>query len=194
MALSLQDLRENLDGLGYYLGPRGIDGLGNNFNSCDREVLGNINCATTSLREISYVEAYTQAAIYQYQLDNNLAATGQDGSDLRSAVEKSVRILQNNLKIVLGLPLPITGNYRRETYSAIKDYQRSRAFAVTGIAILPVRRRLDADARGTTTSPTASELDSLRLFRDRLSQLKGQLFRREITESEFNRQVYDLIS
>ncbi|NDJ18927.1 peptidoglycan-binding domain-containing protein [Myxacorys almedinensis] len=200
MPLSLSDLRENLDGLGYYLGPRGIDGLGNHFNACDRDVLGNINCATTALRGLPYVETYTQAAIAMFQQDSGLPANGQDGVDLRSRVETTVRILQNNLKIVTGLSLPLTGHYRRETYNLIKVYQRNRGFLVTGIAAIAVRRQLDADARGIQTpspnptpTPLPSELETLRKFRDDLSQIKGQLFRREITESEFNRRAYDLI-
>lgn len=198
MPLSLVDLRENLDGLGYYLGPRGLDGLGNKFNACDRDVLGNIDCATTALRGLEYVETYTQAAIAQFQQDANLTPDGKDGVDLRATVEKTVKILQNNLKIVTGLSLPITGNYRRETYSIVKVYQRNRRFPVTGIAAIAVRRQLDADARAIQTpspspTPSPSELESLRKLRNDLSQVKNQFFRREITETEFNRRVYDLI-
>jgi peptidoglycan hydrolase-like protein with peptidoglycan-binding domain len=200
MPLSLQDLRENLDGLGYYLGPRGLDGLGNNFSACDLDILGNIDCSSTAVRGLSFLDAYTEAAIYQFQQDNALATNGQDSADLRSRVEKAVRIVQNNLKIAVGIQLPLTGNYRRQTYNAVKVYQRNRRFPVTGIATIAVRRQLDADARGIqipnpTPSPTPSdsELESLRKFRNDLSQLKGRLFRREITESEFTRLVYDII-
>lgn len=198
MPLTLSDLRENLDGLGYYLGPRGLDGLGNNFNACDRDVLGNIDCSSTALRSLTYVETYTQAAIAQFQQDVSLTPNGQDGVELRATVEKTVKILQNNLKIVTGLSLPITGNYRRETYSIVKVYQRNRRFPVTGIAAISVRRQLDADARAIQTpspnpTPSPSELESLRKLRSDLSQVKDQLFRGALTQSEFNQRVYDLI-
>ncbi|MBD2020390.1 peptidoglycan-binding protein [Leptolyngbya sp. FACHB-36] len=153
MALTLADLKDNLDGLGYPFGPRGLFGVGSENQSCDPEVLGNVNCGVTSVRDLPFLDFYTKAAIYQFQVDNKLAATGEDGPALQDKVEQSVRILQNNLKIVLGRPLPITGRYRFETLSAVKDYQRSRRFPITGIATRPVRERLDLDARNIVGNP-----------------------------------------
>ncbi|MER3433702.1 MAG: hypothetical protein C4288_09760 [Leptolyngbya sp. ERB_1_1] len=194
---SLQDLRENLDGLGYYLGPRGLDGLGNSVSSCDRDILGAIDCDVTSLRQLANIEDYTRAAILQYQIDNSMAATGNDGAELRSAIEKTVRILQDNLKKVLQISIPLSGNYRRETYAAVKSYQRSRGFPVTGIATITVRRRLNDEARGTSTpSPTpspSSELDSLRKLRSDLITLKQSLQARQITDEEFIREVFSRV-
>lgn len=189
---SLQDLRENLDGLGYYLGPRGLDGLGNSVNACDREVLGAIDCNSTSLRVLSTLDDYTRAAILQYQLDNNMAGTGNDSAELRSAIEKTVRILQNNLKIVLKTEIELSGNYRRMTYSAVKTYQRTRKLPVTGIATITVRRRLNDEAGGTTSptpSPT-SELDDLRKLKSDLVTLKKSLQERQINDQEFIREVF----
>lgn len=192
---SLADLRENLDGLGYYLGPRGLDGLGNSVNACDRDILGAIDCNVTSLRQLGNIEDYTRAAILQYQIDNNMAATGNDGQQLRSAIEKTVRILQDNLKTVLNAQIELTGNYRRTTYSAVKSYQRSRGLPITGIATITVRRRLNDEARGgsSTPSPTpspTSELDNLRKLRTDLITLKQSLQARQITDEEFIREVF----
>jgi peptidoglycan hydrolase-like protein with peptidoglycan-binding domain len=189
---SLQDLRENLDGLGYYLGPRGLDGLGNSVNACDRDILGAINCDTTSLRVLSSLDDYTRAAILQYQLDSNMAATGNDGADLRSAIEKTVRILQNNLKIVLKIDIELSGNYRRNTYNAVKTYQKSRKLPITGIATLSIRRRLNDEAKGgTSPTPTpTSELDELRKLKSELITLKQSLQARQINDQEFIREVF----
>lgn len=189
---SLQDLRENLDGLGYYLGPRGLDGLGNSVNACDRDILGAIDCDSTSLRVLPRLDDYTRAAILQYQLDNNMAATGNDGAELRSAIDKTVRILQNNLKIVLKTDIELSGNYRRTTYNAVKTYQRSRKLPVTGIATVTVRRRLNDEARGTTSpTPTpTSELDELRKLRSDLITLKRSLQSHQLNDQEFIREVF----
>lgn len=203
MALTLSELRENLDGLGYYLGPRGLLGLGNTGGACDLSVLGSINCAVTTLRDVPSLDGYTQAAIYQFQVDNNIVANGQNGADLQDRVERAVRIVQNNLKIVTGISLPITGRYRDQTIAAMKRFQSNRRLPVTGFAPHSVRKLLDDDARritgGGSPSPSPSptpptgELAELRRFKDDLSQLKGKLFRREITETEFTRLVYDRI-
>ena len=188
---SLQDLKENLDGLGYYLGPRGLDGLGNSVSSCDRDVLGAIDCNVTSLRQLANIEDYTRAAIAQYQMDSNIAATGNDGVQLRSAIEKTVRILQDNLKTALKISIDLSGNYRRTTYDAVKSYQRSRGLPVTGIATISIRKRLNDEARGTTSpAPSPSELDSLRKFRSDVITLKSSLQARQITDEEFIREVF----
>jgi peptidoglycan hydrolase-like protein with peptidoglycan-binding domain len=189
---SLHDLRENLDGLGYYLGPRGLDGLGNNVNACDRDILGAIDCNSTSLRVLPRLDNYTRAAIQQFQLDNNMAATGNDGAELRSAIEKTVRILQNNLKIVLKIDIELSGNYRRVTFNAVKTYQQTRKLLVTGIATVTVRRRLNDEARGTT-SPTPAptlELDELRKLRSDLITLKRSLQNHQLNDQEFIREVF----
>lgn len=159
MALTLGELRTNLDGLGYYLGSRGLLGLGNLNGSCDLDVLGNINCDITPLRDLQTLDAYTQSAIFQFQLDNGIAATGQNGPDLQNKVEGTIKILQNNLKIVLQTQIPITGKYFNQTLNAVKTYQRNRNLLVTGIATRSIRKRVDDDARqiiGSPPTPTPS--------------------------------------
>ncbi|MBE9012950.1 peptidoglycan-binding protein [Pseudanabaenaceae cyanobacterium LEGE 13415] len=192
---SLADLRENLDGLGYYLGPRGLDGLGNSVGACDRDILGAIDCNVTSLRQLANIDDYTRAAIQQYQIDNNMAATGNDGAQLRAAIEKTVKILQDNLKRVLKIEIELSGNYRRTTYGAVKSYQRSRSLPVTGIATITMRRRLFDEVRGGSSTPSpspspTSELDQLRKLRSDLITLKQSLQGRQITDEEFIREVF----
>lgn len=210
MPLTLAELRDNLDGLGYYLSPRGLFGLGNENQSCDRGILGDIDCSVTSLRAIAQLEAYTQAAIFQFQVDNQMAATGQNGLDLQNKVEEAVKILQNNLKIVLANSLPITGRYLFQTVSAVKTYQQSRRFPVTGIASRPIRKQLDEDARKilgkppvstpgspstpSPTPPSSAELDSLRKLKADLATLKDLHQRRTLPDDAFITAVYRLIS
>jgi hypothetical protein len=204
MALTLAELRDNLDGLGYSFGPRGVFGVGNKNQVCDKAVLGNIDCSTTSVRDISSVDPYTRSAIYQFQVDNNLAATGNDGADLRAKVEEAVKIVQNNLKIVTGVALPITGKYLLQTIEAMKVFQRNRGLPVTGIATRPIRRILDNDARqivGKPPTPTptptpdqpGSELDALRKLKADLSSLKSLHQQRTLSDSAFIDAVYKLI-
>lgn len=159
MTLTLAELRTNLDGLGYYLGSRGLLGLGNLNGACDLDVLGNIDCNITPLRDLQTLDAYTRSAIFQFQLDNGMAATGQDGPDLQKKVEETVRILQNNLKIALKTSIPITGKYFNQTLNAVKTYQRNRSLLVTGIATRSIRKRVDDEARqipGSSSIPTPS--------------------------------------
>ena len=161
MALTLEQLRDNLDGLGYYLSPRGLYGLGNQNQSCDLAILGNLDCSATSLRAIPTLEAYTQAAIYQFQLDYQMAATGKNGSDLQAKLEEVVKILQNNLKIYLqsnnaAIKVSITGYYAFETLAAMKAYQKSKSLPPTGIATAAVRKQLNDDVQrllGKSPSP-----------------------------------------
>lgn len=206
MALTLAELRDNLDGLGYSLGPRGAFGVGNENQMCDTAVLGNINCSTTCVRELSFVDPYTRSAIYQFQVDTNLAATGNDGAELRSRVEEAVRIVQNNLKIVLGIQLPITGKYLFQTIDAVKVFQQNRRLPITGIATRPVRKLLDDDARqiigrpptpSPTPSPTpvppSSELETLRKLRTDLITLKGLHQQRTLSDDAFIDAVYKLV-
>lgn len=186
MTLTLAELRTNLDGLGYYLGSRGLLGVGNLNGACDLDVLGNINCEVTSLRDLQTLDAYTRSAIFQFQLDNGIAATGQNGPDLQKKVEETVRILQNNLKIVLQTSIPITGKYFNQTLNAVKTYQQNRSLLVTGIATRSIRKRVDDDARQITGSPiptpsptpvptpTPSGSDLLRSTLVTLKQLRQQ--------------------
>ena len=204
MALTLAELRDNLDGLGYYLGPRGVFGVGNENQMCDRAVLGNIDCSTTCVRELNSIDAYTRSAIYQFQVDSNIAATGNDGSDLRARVEEAVKIVQNNLKIVTGRNLPITGKFLFQTIDVVKVFQQNRGLPITGIATRPVRRLLDEDARqiigkpptpspSPTPTPPNSELETLRKLRTDLITLKGLHQQRTLSDDAFIDAVYKLV-
>jgi peptidoglycan hydrolase-like protein with peptidoglycan-binding domain len=192
MALTLSELRTNLDGLGYYLGSRGLLGLGNLNGACDLDVLGNIDCDLTPLRDLQNLDAYTRSAIFQFQLDNALAATGQNGPDLQAKVEGTVKILQNNLKIVLQTQLPITGKYFNQTLNAVKTYQRNRSLLVTGIATRSIRKQVDDDARqiigkppSPSPSPTPTPTPSGSDLRSTLITLKQLRQQGTLSDSQF---------
>ncbi len=203
MALTLEQLRDNLDGLGYYLSPRGLYGLGNQNQSCDLSILGNVDCSATSLRAIPTLEAYTQAAIYQFQLDYQMAATGKNGPDLQAKLEEVVKILQNNLKIYLQsnnatVKVSITGYYAFETLGAMKAYQKSKSLPITGIATSVVRKQLNDDVQrllGKSPSPAPSPAPTPAPSSDikaQLANLKKLHQDRVLTDSSFVDAVYKL--
>lgn len=200
MALTLAELRTNLDGLGYYLGSRGLLGLGNLNGACDLDVLGTINCDITPLRDLQTLDAYTRSAIFQFQLDNGIAATGQNGPDLQAKVEGTVKILQNNLKIVLQTQIPITGKYFHQTLNAVKTYQRNRNLLVTGIATRSIRKRVDDDARQlvgsppiSTPSPTPTPIPSGSDLRSTLVTLKQLRQQGTLSDAQFIDAVLKLV-
>ncbi len=201
MPLTLAELREDLDGLGYYMGPRGLLGLGGGGTlTCDASVLGAIDCSVTPLKDISGLDGYTQSAIYQFQVDSNLIANGANSVELQNKVEEAVKIVQNNLKIVLKNSLPITGRYRNQTIESMKLYQKGRNLPITGFATRPVRKLLDDDARKVlgTPAPTptpapSGELDGLRKLKSDLVALKQLHQNRTLTDDAFITAVYKLI-
>jgi peptidoglycan hydrolase-like protein with peptidoglycan-binding domain len=203
MALTLAQLRDNLDGLGYYFSPRGLYGLGDRNNACDNTILGDIDPHTLCIQDFS-MEAYTQAAIYQFQVDNQVVATGQTGPDLQEHLERAVRIFQNNLNIFLksiGNPtqLPVSGYYGPQTLETTKIYQRHKRLPPTGIATQAVRKILDDDARRIlgkppvtpppVTPPPVTPPD----LRSQLANLKQLHQQRVLTDSSFIDAVYKLI-
>jgi peptidoglycan hydrolase-like protein with peptidoglycan-binding domain len=209
MALTLEQLRDNLDGLGYYLSPRGLYGVGNQNQSCDLNILGNVDCGTTSLRAIPTLEAYTQAAIYQFQLDYQMAATGRNGPDLQAKLAEVVKILQNNLKIYLqsnsiSAKVTVTGYYAFETLAAMKAYQRNKSLPTTGIATSAVRRQLNDDVqrllgKSPTPAPTPAPIPVPLPTPTPSTDLKTQLATlrklhqdRVLTDSSFIDAVYKL--
>jgi peptidoglycan hydrolase-like protein with peptidoglycan-binding domain len=213
MALTLEQLRDNLDGLGYYLSPRGLYGLGNQNRSCDLGILGNVDCSTTSLRAMPTLEAYTQSAIYQFQLDYQMAATGKNGLDLQTKLEEVVKILQNNLKIYLqsngsSLKVLITGYYAFETLAAMKAYQASKSLPPTGIATAAVRKQLNDDVQrllgksptpAPKPAPTPSPLPIPTPapgtdVKTQLATLKKLHQDRVLTDSSFIDAVYKLVN
>jgi peptidoglycan hydrolase-like protein with peptidoglycan-binding domain len=193
MALTLAQLRDNLDGLGYHLSPRGLYGLGDRNNACDNSVLGNIDPNTLCIQDFS-LEAYTQSAIYQFQVDHQLVATGQNGPDLQERVEQTVRIFQNNLKIFLksignATQLPVSGYYGPQTLETTKIYQRHKRIPATGIATHVVRKMLDDDAKrilGKPPTPPTSDLSR------QLANLKQSHQQRLISDRDLIESVYKL--
>lgn len=151
----LNHLRDNLDGLGYAMGPRGLFGIGNEQNAFDAAALGGGSLtANNSMRSVTTLDAYTRAAIFQFQYDRKLPANGEFGQDLVDRVDMVVRNLQNNLKIVLKKSdFPLTGYYGLETFQAVKDYQKLKGLPITGIAPAAIQRQLDNDARQAIGSP-----------------------------------------
>jgi peptidoglycan hydrolase-like protein with peptidoglycan-binding domain len=211
---TLMHLRDNLDGLGYAMGPRGLFGLGNDSGVFDATAVGNSNSALP-LRKSTAVDAYTRAAVFQFQRDRTLPANGEIGEDLYNRVDAMVKDLQNNLKIVLlsesgvdksllaefdnstSVPADqkfrISGYYGNQTFRGIKEYQRLRRLPITGIATIAVARQLADEARRLTNPnpkppvPTP-ETDAVTRI-TQLSQIKQRYQRGEILSDDFVRQV-----
>lgn len=201
----LTSLRDNLDGLGYCFGPRGLYGIGNEQKVFDAAALGGGKITpANSLRSLNQWDTYTRAAIYQFQRDQGIAATGTYGNDLRDRLERVVRNLQNNLKITLGKPDPdlITGYYGSKTFQYIKEYQTKKTLPVTGIATPAVQTLLNDEAlrlvRGEpapspTPAPPPPPASDLKLRLDRLSNLKGMYERGSLSKDDFIKEALRLI-
>jgi peptidoglycan hydrolase-like protein with peptidoglycan-binding domain len=193
----LTRLRDNLDGLGYSFGPRGLFGIGNEQSVFDKAALGGGNItANNSLRSIGVVDAYTRAAIYQFQRDQGMAATGNYGDDLRDRLELTVRTVQNNLKIILSKNDTdlITGYYGLKTFQYIKQYQQTKGLAVTGIAIAAIQKLLNEDARKLLGKPpTDSSSNDAQARLKKMSDLKDLLDRNSISRDGFLEEIKKLI-
>jgi peptidoglycan hydrolase-like protein with peptidoglycan-binding domain len=211
---ALMHLRDNLDGLGYAMGPRGLFGLGNDSGVFDAMAVGNPNSALP-LRKSTAVDAYTCAAVFQFQRDRAIPANGEIGEDLYNRVDAMVKDLQNNLKIVLladtgidrGLlaeldnstavptdkKFRISGYYGAQTFRCVKEYQRLRRLPITGIATIAIARQLSDEARRLTNpnpkpSAPTPEADAVTRI-TQLSQIKQRYQRGEILSDDFVRQV-----
>ncbi len=167
----LMHLRDNLDGLGYAMGPRGLFGVGNENGVFDAAAVGSTTSAT-NVRSSTTLDAYTRAALFQFQCDRLLPATGEIGQDIYDRVDAQVRDIQNNLKIVLladsqtstsildemsssgSVPankkFVISGYYGNQTFRFVKEYQRIRRLPITGIATTAIARQLSDEARKLT--------------------------------------------
>ncbi len=167
----LMHLRDNLDGLGYAMGPRGLFGIGNENGAFDAAAVGSTTSATT-VRNSTTLDAYTRAAVFQFQCDRLLPATGEIGQNLYDNVDAQVRDVQNNLTIVLladpktntsilgeidsssSVPAAkkfrISGYYGNQTFRLVKEYQRIRSLPITGIVTSAVARQLSSEARKLT--------------------------------------------
>jgi peptidoglycan hydrolase-like protein with peptidoglycan-binding domain len=196
----LTRLRDNLDGLGYAMGPRGLFGIGNEQNAFDPVALGGGSITSNnSLRSLAVFDAYTSAAIFQFQRDSGLAATGQFGPDLQARIERTVRNLQNNLKLVLKKTDAdlLSGYYGLKTFQYMKEYQRSRNLPVTGIATAALQKQLNDDARSASpgapvpTAPT-TPTDSQAIVA-KLSEVKGMFERGTLSKDGFVDEVRRII-
>ena len=211
---ALMHLRDNLDGLGYAMGPRGLFGLGNESNVFDVVAIGNSNSALP-LRKSTTVDAYTRAAVFQFQCDRTLPANGDIGEDLYNRVDGMVKDLQNNLKIVLlaedgvdrqvlgeldnsnAVPanqkFRISGYYGNQTFRFVKEYQRLRKLPITGIATIAVARQISDEARrltNPTPEPTGTPTTTDAATRlTKLSQIKQSYQRGQILSDDFVREM-----
>ena len=211
---ALMHLRDNLDGLGYPMGPRGLFGLGNDSSVFDVAAVGNTNSALP-LRKSTTVDAYTRAAVFQFQRDRTLPANGDIGEDLYNRVDGMVKDLQNNLKIVLlaengvdrsilgeldnsnAVPsdqkFRISGYYGNQTFRFVKEYQRLRKLPITGIATIAVARQISDEARrltNPTPKPTGTPATTDAATRiTKLSQIKQRYQRGEILSDDFVREM-----
>ena len=211
---ALMHLRDNLDGLGYPMGPRGLFGLGNDSSVFDVAAVGNSNSALP-LRKSTTVDAYTRAAVFQFQRDRTLPANGDIGQDLYDRVDGMVKDLQNNLKIVLlagsgvdrGIvgeldnssavtadkKFRISGYYGNQTFRFVKEYQRLRKLPITGIATIAVARQISDEARRLTNpTPKPTEVPATTDAATRLtklSQVKQRYQRGEILSDDFVREM-----
>ena len=211
---ALMHLRDNLDGLGYPMGPRGLFGLGNDSSVFDVAAVGNTNSALP-LRKSTTVDAYTRAAVFQFQRDRTLPANGDIGEDLYNRVDGMVKDLQNNLKIVLlaengvdrsilgeldnsnAVPsdqkFRISGYYGNQTFRFVKEYQRLRKLPTTGIATIAVARQISDEARrltNPTPKPTQTPATTDAAARiTKLSQIKQRYQRGEILSDDFVREM-----
>lgn len=215
----LMHLRDNLDGLGYAMGPRGLFGIGNENGVFDASAVGSTSSATP-VRNSTTLDAYTRSAVLQFQRDRILPATGEVGEDIYNKIDDQVRDVQNNLKIVLladsqtsksilgemdgsgSVPADkkfrISGYYGNQTFRLVKEYQRLRRLPITGIVTTAIARQLKDEARkltgtgtsGTGTPPVVSDA-AARL--QKLSQIKLRYQKGEILSDDFVREMIQTI-
>jgi len=127
MAYSLSQFKEVLDGLGFHLGPDGLNG--NNGNLLD---------------------VYTQSAIREFQYQYKLTTTGKLDTATDSKAQTVIRNLQHSLNLVVNAQLPVNEFYGPRTLQAVKAFQRAYSLPITGIASLTLRQKLDQEARRHT--------------------------------------------
>jgi peptidoglycan hydrolase-like protein with peptidoglycan-binding domain len=192
----LTRLRDNLDGLGYSFGPRGLFGIGNEQEVFDSVAMGGGNITpNNSLRSLAVLDAYSRSAIYAFQRDQNIAATGNYGDDLRDRLELTVRTVQNNLKIILAKQDAdlISGYYGLKTFQYMKDYQQSKGLPVTGLANTAVQRLLNEDARRLLGKPSKDASTDAQSQLNRIIELKALLDKNTISPSGFIEAIRGLL-
>jgi peptidoglycan hydrolase-like protein with peptidoglycan-binding domain len=124
MSYTLSQFKEVLDGLGFSLGPDGING--NNGNILD---------------------IYTQAAIREFQSQYGLPINGKLDSTTEEIAKRIVRNIQYSLNLMVNAQLPVNEHYGPRTLQAMKTFQRAYGLPATGIATLTVRQKLDQETR-----------------------------------------------
>lgn len=124
MAYSLSQFKEVLDGLGFHLGPDGLNG--NNGNILD---------------------VYTQSAIREFQYQHRLPITGRLDSATDDKAQKVMRHLQYSLNLTIDAQLPVDEFYGPLTLQAVKAFQKAYGLPPTGIAALMVRQKIDQEMR-----------------------------------------------
>ncbi|QZZ19368.1 peptidoglycan-binding protein [Leptothermofonsia sichuanensis E412] len=124
MAYSLSQFKEVLDGLGFHLGPDGLNG--NNGNILD---------------------VYTQSAIREFQYQHRLPITGRLDSATDDKAQKVMRHLQYSLNLTIDARLPVDEFYGPLTLQAVKAFQKAYGLPPTGIAALMVRQKIDQEMR-----------------------------------------------
>lgn len=129
MAYSLSQFKEVLDGLGFHLGPDGLNG--NNGNILD---------------------VYTQSAIREFQYQYKLPLTGRLDSATDDKAQKVMRNLQYSLNLTVDAQLPVNEFYGPLTLQAVKAFQRAYSLPATGIATLTVRQKIDEEVRKRTSA------------------------------------------
>ena len=219
----LMHLRDNLDGLGYAMGPRGLFGIGNENGVFDAAAVGSTSSATP-VRNSTTLDAYTRSAVFQFQRDRTVPATGEVGEDVYNRIDDQVRDVQNNLKIVLladsqtsksilgemdgssAVPADkkfrISGYFGNQTFRLVKEYQRIRRLPITGIVTTAIARQLKDEARkltGAGTSGTGSSSGTTPPASDavarlqKLSQIKLRYQKGELLSDDFVREMIQTI-
>lgn len=215
----LMHLRDNLDGLGYAMGPRGLFGIGNENGVFDASAVGSTSSATP-VRNSTTLDAYTRSAVLQFQRDRILPATGEVGEDIYNKIDDQVRDVQNNLKIVLladsqtsksilgemdgsgSVPADkkfrISGYYGNQTFRLVKEYQRVRRLPITGIVTTAIARQLKDEARkltgtGTSGTGTPAVVSDAAARLQKLSQIKLRYQKGEILSDDFVREMIQTI-
>ncbi|HEY9622589.1 MAG TPA: peptidoglycan-binding protein [Crinalium sp.] len=120
MIYTLSQFKAVLNGLGYNLGP---DGHGGNY--------GNL------------LDAYTQAAIQDFQAEHQLESTGTLDQPTIDKACQLIRNLQHSLNVTVAAQLPINEFYGSRTSRAVMHFQQMHGLPITGIAGPAVRRRLE---------------------------------------------------
>ena len=124
MAYSLTQIKEVLDGLGYNLGPNGING---NYDAT--------------------LDLYTQAALREFQAQYGLPTTGRLDVATEIKAGQIIKNLQYSLNLTVNAKLPVSEFYGPLTLRAMKTFQQAYGLPATGIANLTVRKKLDEEAK-----------------------------------------------